>query len=92
MLIYMLGIHVDVLKKKLIKLRLSVFILNMMSREESLADPSEFESVHGVEHANAPPLPAQELLLIMQQFLETLQQLMQPMLQTVNWVANQPVQ
>ena len=55
MLIYMLGIHVDVLKKKLIKLRLSVFILNRMSREGSPADPSVSESVHGVEHANAPP-------------------------------------
>ena len=88
----MLGIHVDVLKKKLIKLRLSVFILNRMSREGSPADPSESESVHGVEHANAPPQPVQELPPVMQQFLETLQQLMQLVLQTVNQVANQPVQ
>ena len=44
-----------------------------MSREGSPADPSEFESVHGVEHTNAPPLPAQELPPVIQQFLETLQ-------------------
>ena len=34
---------------KKIKLRLSVFILNRMSRKESPADPSEFESVHSVD-------------------------------------------
>ena len=63
-----------------------------MSREGSPADLSESESVYGVEHANAPPQPAHELPPVMQQFLETLQQLMQPVLQIVNQVANQPVQ
>ena len=77
---------------KIFKLRVSVFILNRMSREGSPTDASESESVHGVEHANALTLPTQELPPVMQQFLETLQQLMQPVLQTVNRVANQPVQ
>ena len=72
--IYILGIHIDIKKIKIkIKLRLSVFILNRMSREGSPADPSESESVHGVEYANIPPQPVQELPLVMQQFLETLQ-------------------
>ena len=45
------------LKKLLKKLRLSVFILNRMSREGSPANPSESESMHGVEHANTPLQP-----------------------------------
>ena len=63
-----------------------------MSREGSPADPSESESVLGDEHVNTPAQLAQELPPVMQQFFETLQQLMQPVLQTVNQVANQPVQ
>lgn len=58
---------------KNILLRLNIFILNRMSREGSPVDPSECESVHGVEHVNAPPQPTHELPPVMQQFLETLQ-------------------